>query len=930
MQQKATPSVTMVGERAWRGDADPAIAGKILPILATKIMPPRRAPGLIRRDRLLGLIDQVQAKALTVIKAAAGFGKTSLAGAWAERLQLSGHCVAWLSLDADDDEPTRFLFHVAHVLRRSCNGLGEPAIGLLQEIFLARPTMIVSTLINDLTEIDDEVYLFLDDYHLVAHRGIHDGIAFLLRNAPSNFHLIIATRTEPPLPLGRMRAQNQLLEVDGSALRFDLNETREFLEQDGLDRIDPADLKTLQVKTEGWPAVMRIVVSTSSQSGQDLKQYLRGLSGALRPIGAYMSEMLGGLPDEMVQFMLRSAILDRLTAPLCQAVTGARLSQQMLEAIVDRQLLLLPLDQQGQWFQFHPLLRAHLAKTLSVSLGDEVPDLHRRAYRWYASREMWTEAVQHATTVGDTAQAIAWIEDCAMALVKRGEMLPLLAWQRFLPDELMRGQTKVRVAIAWGLALAMRFEEADQLVAGIESEIDSDDTPLNRLLRCEHQTIRAVIAALQDDSETALALAELVLAQQPGDAWIANVASNVARFGYWKAGDLTAFHATPWMPTSAEEDRRNVFATVYRLCLQGLVELQQLTVSAAERLYLEALHAAERHAGPNSVAAALPASLIAQIRYDQGRLDEAEELVVDRLPIIDAAGMLECVLRVYLMLARIAVRRMNAEHAHALLEHAETLGHSRRWGRLITIVMAERVGLHAAAGRVNEAAACSARLARLASEYPVQRQSAWSDIQYYAELARANVASSEGHLTTCIAILREQRALAISGQRDYSALRMATLLAVAHWRAGEIADAMKLFTEALSRAAPAGLYQLILDAGAEILTMLMRFREGARTGGNGRDLMPHVEDLIVRCREAYQSEPTHGRASAVAGSLSPRERVILELLGGGQSNKDIARTLKIAPETVKSHVKNIFAKLVVQRRSHAVARALVLGLIRAP
>jgi LuxR family maltose regulon positive regulatory protein len=133
----------------------------------------------------------------------------------------------------------------------------------------------------------------------VTHRGIHNSIAFLLRNAPSTFHLIIATRAQPPLPLERMRAQNQLLEIDGSALRFDLNETREFLEQDGLDRIDPADLKTLQAKTEGWPAVMRIVVSTSSQSGQELKQYLHGLSGALRPIGAYMSEMLDGLPDEM-------------------------------------------------------------------------------------------------------------------------------------------------------------------------------------------------------------------------------------------------------------------------------------------------------------------------------------------------------------------------------------------------------------------------------------------------------------------------------------------------------------------------------------------------------------------------------------------------------------------------------------------------------
>lgn len=929
MQRKAMPLDTPVREQARRGAADSVIADKLLPILATKVMPPRQAPGLIRRDRLFNLIDQVQSKALTVIRAAAGFGKTSLAGAWADHLQQLGHCVAWLSLDADDDEPTRFLFHIAHVLRRSCSGVGEPAIDLLQEIFLARPTTIVSTFINDLAEIDDEVFLFLDDYHLVTHRGIHDGIAFWLRNAPSNFHLIIATRTEPPLPLGRARAQNQLLEVDGSALRFDLDETHEFLEREGLGNVDPADLKTLQEKTEGWPAVMRIVLSISGQSSQDFTHYLHGLSGAARPIGAYISEMLDGLPDTMVEFMLRSAILDRLTAPLCQAVTGLRSSQQMLEAILDRQLLLVPLDQEGQWFQFHPLLRTHLAKTLDSRLGDEVSELHRRAYRWYASREMWTEAVPHATAVGDTKQAMAWIEDCAMVLVKRGELLPLLSWQRLLPEELMRGQTKVRVAIAWGMALAMRFDEAQQLVAEIESEIESDHTPGSQLLRCELQTIRALIVALQDDSESALALAESVLAQQPDDPWITNVASNIARFGYWKAGDLTAFHATPWMTASAEEDRRNVFATVYRLCLQGLVEAQQLRVSVAERLYLEALHAAELHAGPNSVAAALPACLIAHIRYDQGRLDEAEELVVDRLPIIDAAGMLECVLRVYVMLSRIAIRRMNTTHAHALLEHAETLGHSRRWGRLLAFVMAERVDLHLMAGRVVEAAAWRARLERLTSEYPAPKRSAWSDIQSFTERARANVASSEGRLATCVAILREQYALAISEQRDYSALRIATPLAVALWRASETADAIKVFTETLSIAAPTGLYQVILDAGPDILSILTRLRDGPRNGGNHRDLLPYVEELIVRCHEAYPSKATLSRTSVIAESLSPREGAILQLLGEGQSNKDIARTLKIAPETVKSHVKKIFAKLSVQRRSHAAARALSLGLIRA-
>ncbi len=199
------------------------------------------------------------------------------------------------------------------------------------------------------------------------------------------------------------------------------------------------------------------------------------------------------------------------------------------------------------------------------------------------------------------------------------------------------------------------------------------------------------------------------------------------------------------------------------------------------------------------------------------------------------------------------------------------------------------------------------------------------DIQCYTELARAHVAWAEGRLADCITVLREQRARAIRDKRDYFALRLATPLAVVYWRAGQPAEAMDLFTKALSAAAPVALYQLILDAGPDLMGLLTRLRDG---GGSSVDLLPHVEELIVRCREAYPSEPALGRTSAIAESISPRERKVLELLGEGQSNKDVARTLNIAPETVKSHVKNIFIKLAVERRSHAVARALSLGLIK--
>jgi LuxR family maltose regulon positive regulatory protein len=891
-------------------------------LLATKTRPPRRMAGLIDRPRLLALLGQVQSKLLTVIKASAGFGKTCLAASWAEHLQRSGHAVAWLSIDAGDDEPARFLYSVAHVLRRAHHGMGDPAIDLIREMSLIPTHTIVTTLINDLAEVDDEAYLFLDDYQAVAHRGIHDAIAFLLTNAPSNFHLIVATRTEPPLPLARLRSQNQLLEVDTSVLRFDLDEMRQFLAQERLGALPPAELAELLAKTEGWPAVMRIVASTC---GQDLTRYVRALTGEARPISAYLTDMLEGLPDETYRFMLRTCILDRLSAALCHAVTGLRSSHDLLESIEARQLLLLPLDTSGVWYRYHPLLRDHLHKRLEATAGEDVAELHRRASRWYADHELWIDAVQHALAAGDTAQAISWIEAGAMPLVKRGDLLPLLGWQRLLPGALMRGQLKVRLAIAWGLALAMRFDEALHQVAELERDPTTADAPDQEALECECLAIRAVALALKDDSAAALPLAEASLRRRPTDLSTFNGVSNAARFGHWKAGDLKSFHATPWVPFSEAQEKRNVFVRVYRLCLQGLVELQQVRVASAERHYQEAMRLVELHVGPNAAAAALPASLIAQIRYDQGRLGEAEDVIIDRMPIIDATGMLDCVLRAYLTLARIAVHRGNVGRAYALLDRAENLGHARQWGRLVSAVLLERLRLHVAEGRIAEADASLTRLERLAQDHPAPERCAWSEIHDHAAMARAVLAATANRARKSVAVLHELHQQATAAGRNYQALRLAARLAGALVTAGEPDDAARVFRSALRVAGPAGLCQPILDAGPEIATLLHRFHDAAQRSGDGRELLPYLNTLMERCQAA---EPAQPRDALVTEGLSPRERSVLALLCDGRSNKDIARALSIAPETVKSHVKHIFGKLGVERRTQAVSRALSLGLAR--
>jgi LuxR family transcriptional regulator, maltose regulon positive regulatory protein len=525
-------------------------SGGELQFLATKVVPPRGL-GLIERPRLFDMISQLPAKRLIVIKAPAGFGKTSLAIEWSERLRRGGNLVAWLAIDPDDDEPPRFLLYLCQAFQRACDGVGLGAIDLFNESFLIRPNAILSMLLNELMDLDQEVYLFLEDYHWVTDREIHESLGFFLGHAPSHCHVVLTTRTEPPIPLASLRAKNQLLELDASALRFDVEETQTFFEREKFGALAPSEVKALHGKTEGWPAALRIVASTS-RPGKDFGRYVRDLDGTQRPIGAYLAEMLNGLPGELVLFMLRTAILDRLSAPSCEAVTGASSSEGMLAFMEQRQLLLTPLDQEGRWHRYHPLLAEYLKGRLQSEHDVEVPELHRRAARWYASQQLWTDAVQHAIAAGDGDRALGWVKNCAMSLVKKGDLFTLLGWQRQLPPELMQRQLEVRLAIAWGLALAMRFEEALELLGELERDIKGGPSSDGSVLTCECQAIRSVAIALKDDSQTALHLAQDCL-KQSKDPWTANVSTNVVRYGYLR-GDLQKFYATPWIPYSLEDE----------------------------------------------------------------------------------------------------------------------------------------------------------------------------------------------------------------------------------------------------------------------------------------------------------------------------------------------------------------------------------------
>jgi LuxR family transcriptional regulator, maltose regulon positive regulatory protein len=866
--------------------------------LATKVFPPRLPTGLIDRPRLAGLAAQTETKRLTVIKAPAGFGKTSLALSWLNVLAKDSARVAWLSLDAEDDEPGRYFNHLAHALRQACGNVGASVIGLTAEASFVPANALAATLINELVDVDEEVYLFIDDYHLISEAPIHEAMSLFIANAPSQVHVVLCTRTDPPLPTAKLRARNDLLEIDASTLRFNFDETRRFVEHECPGKLRTTDVKSLFATTEGWAAALRISASVLARDDRPRGWRASAPTGASRPLADYLEDILQSLPSAMLEFMLRTAILDRLSAPLCEALTGLKPSQLMLDAIVARQLLLEPLDLEGHWFRYHPLMAEYLQRRLESRYHEEITELHRRAWQWYAAQRQWTDAVRHAIAAGASGDALRLMEHCAMSLLKAGDLLTLVGWQRQFPADLMRTQITVTLATAWGTVLAMRFADAVPMLDSIERDAADKGSDADRIRR-ECVAIRSALAALQDDPQRALTL----------------------------AGNLEALHATPWIPDSVAEDQRSVFSSVYRLCLLGHVEMQQLQFPLAERLFKEAMDLAEHHSGSHSIAAALCAPMIAQLLYEQGRLDEAEALLVELMPVMELAVFLDSVLISYRILVRIAVARSNFAHAYVLLDSGQALGQARGWNRLVAAALAERTRLNLAEGRLAEAGACVAQLRQLAGSNRESSTPVSPEIENYRDLGAA-----------CLAIRRQQTQEAVdilSGALErlehihgtYLALRLRTLLALAWLNAGERERALEIFHEVATVAAPAGVCQSIVDQGPEIGPLLKLARDSIRTPARAPEIVAWLDRLLDSWRAQHEpnSKP---RQEAERERLSSRERGIVELIAQGQSNKEIARTLGITPETVKSHIKSVFTKLEVDKRAQAVSRAQALGLVK--
>src|ERR671921_1030141 len=527
-------------------------------LVSTKLRPSQARPNLVARLRLIATLEREPGRKLTLISAPAGFGKTTLLVEWlGERARGEGYG-AWVSLDEGDNDPVRLLSYLVGALRRTGEEeFGEGILAALRSPEPPRMEAVLGALINELADLPGEIAVVLDDYHVIDSENVHWIVTFLLERLPENVHLVISGRVDPPLPLARLRARGQMMELHAADLRFTPEEAAAFLNDAmGLD-ISAGDIAALEGVTEGWIAALQLA-ALSMRERKDVSDFVRSFSGGHRDVFDFLAEEVLERQSEPVQmFLLETSILDSLSGPSCDAVTGRNDGQRMLERLERENLLVVPLDDERVWYRYHHLFADFLRGRLERERPERLTPLHLRASEWYEENALVAAAVSHALSAGDHERAARLMERGVGQTWYRGEVVTLLGWLRALPIEAMRRRPLLLVWYAAGLMLVGRLAGVESLLREAEGAVDAagecqgekprpgadGDDPQHLLATAA--AVRSLHARLQGDPQGAIEHARRALALLPEDNLNPRpFAAFCLAEAYRAADDLEAANAT--------------------------------------------------------------------------------------------------------------------------------------------------------------------------------------------------------------------------------------------------------------------------------------------------------------------------------------------------------------------------------------------------
>jgi LuxR family maltose regulon positive regulatory protein len=915
------------------------------------------------------LIEQLNAglrsgRKLTLISAPAGFGKTTLLSEWVAGSERS---VAWVSLDEGDNDPARFLAYFVAALQTIEASIGDGILSALQSPQPPPVETLIATLINQISVFPDDIILVLDDYHLITAQPVHDALTFLLDHLPSQMHLGLATRAEPPLPIARLRGRGQLTELRQADLRFTPDKATEFLSRVSGLELSMDDAATLASRTEGWIAGLQMAALAlrslgsprsplSAQGRKDVTGFIQALSGSDRYILDYLvEEVLQRQPDGIQTFLLQTAILDRLTGPLCDAVLDlqtcrfADLSgREILEYLERANLFIVPLDNERQWYRYHRLFADLLRSRLRRAHSDLVPTLHRRASEWHEQNGLMGAAIDHSLSAGDFERAARLVEQVAQATLLRSEVATFLSWVERLPAEPVRARPSLCLFHAWAMLLAGRPLDA---VESRLQEVSGDSD----LMPGRVAPLRAYIAIIRGQIPRATELSRQALEQLPeDDSFLRGIAAWSLCLSYLVSGDVVAGSQVFDEAIRMSQEAGNIMIAVMALSHLAQQYTGEGQLGKAAEIYERALELATDRQGNPLPIASEPLIGLGRLARQWNDLEAATRYLTEGIELARRWGEIG-VLDGYISLAWVKQAQGDVDGARDVIQKARQVAiktdatelddfyvdalQARLWiaqGELQAAMrwVEERgLALHACPERSTRAVEGLGRAAG-STELEGSETLLNTYLRKYEHLVLARLLIAQGQPEEALALLEP---LLSRQELNRLVIEVQALRALAFQAQGNVAQAMAALEHALSLAEPGGYVRMFVDEGPPMARLLYEAAaRGIAAEYAGRLLAAFDLETKDERRKTKlsplsfalgPSSPALSKAEGLVEPLSERELEVLELIAEGLSNREIAGRLLISLSTVKGHTANIYGKLCVHSRVQALARARDLGLL---
>ena len=900
--------------------------------LSTKFVPPTKRNALVQRPELMARFLRARDLRLQLVCAPAGYGKTSVLAQAFTRLAEGGHKVCWVSLDEGDQDLSRFILYLVDAIRQTGIRFGQGLSTLLGSSVSVPGDTLKTLLLNELAGLDQEVHVFLDDYHVVPGQDIHELIAALLLSPVRALHFLVASRTPNELPVSRLRALGQIHEVEIADLMFTESEVSEFVGTVRGTPLSGTQVTRLREETEGWAASLQMAGIALRGIG-DVDTFLNGFTGAHKSIGDFLSdEVLKRQSAELQEFLIATSILKRFNSSLCDAVMGTRSSRAMIDEVERLNLFLFSLDSEHHWYRYHHLFSDFLRRRLNERFPQLVSDYHRRASKWLAEHRFVTDAIDHSFQANDLELAGEMLDASCSDLFAAGRTTTLVAMSSRLPEALRDRLPRLQLELAWSSELSWKFADATIAIERVQAVLDEwrHDAPA----KSSHQRVyvetklahrRMMLALLSDDMPKAekLAVGWLQSARTTDAFMCASAGSAVM------AARREQFHCEGVATSARMLHERFIeggafYGVVFHQCIVGATFLARGDTQLAQEAYERALQMAVELQGEHSALYSMPALMFAELYYERNQITQAEELLAQR-DIASQLGFVDNLIAGFVTRGRLLRLRGSVVDAETLLAEGSWLAEQYGFVRMQVVLLHERVQLLLSAGRGKEAHAMfkDSTVTSTAGQCAAADGATTTDAVLALMSARLGMEAGEerGSMT----LLRSWYSFARSRHCHRLAIHAGILLAKATARWGDRRVAQRVMAECLALGEVGGFIRSFVDEGAECRELLIELNQSSALHGSPQATQ-YLEGLLTamghtRCAVNGVESTSAGRGAMNQETLSQREIQILELGARGLQNPDIATALFLSESTVKWYWQRIFDKLDTRRRPDAIKRA---------